>query len=89
MAAKIGGWLLYFAIVAGLIFVGWRQPLNYRFKSAAQIYAIEHPATPPPVVVVKKPATWTPARTSLDGDGSDGRGSSYRTPATPPPGAAR
>ena len=83
MAARIGGWLVYFAVVAAVIFIGWRQPLSYRFKSAAEINAVQHPAPSPPPP--PKPSTWAPARTSLDGDGSDGRGPSYRTPATPLP----
>ena len=57
MAAKIAGWLAYFAVLAALIFVGWNQPLHYRFISQAAIYAIEHPATPPPAAT-PKPGGW-------------------------------
>lgn len=82
VAARIGGWLLYCAIVAGLIFVGWREPLSYRFKSRAEIYAIEHPSIPRPAPKPAIPPTgiWVKdsPRTSLDGDGSDGRGNPYR-----------
>ena len=74
MAARIGGWLFYFAIVAALIFVGWHEPLSYRFKSRAEIYTIEHPATPVPAPkpATPKPGAWMndPARTPLDGGSS-------------------
>ena len=50
MANQIGGWLLYFAVVAGVIFVGWNQPLHYRFLTPQDIQQLEHPAsTPAPV----------------------------------------
>ena len=44
MLARIGGWVAYFAVVAGLIYIGWNQPLRYRFLSQAEIIQIEHPA---------------------------------------------
>lgn len=68
MAARIGGWLLYFVILAALVFVGWHEPLRYRFLSRAEIHAIEHPATPPPAVT-PKPGGWMNqgGRTQLDG----------------------
>jgi hypothetical protein len=52
MAPKLGGWILYFAAVAVVLFIGWNEPIRYRFKSPAEIDAIEHPTpppTPPPV----------------------------------------
>jgi hypothetical protein len=58
MAANIGGWLLYFAIVAALIFVGWNEPLRYRFLTRAEIRNIEHP--PPPVTPPPPPRPATP-----------------------------
>ena len=71
MRASIGGWLLYFAIVATVIFIGWRQPLSYRFKSRAEVHALEHPATPAPAPtpVPPRPGAWMqePVRTPLDG----------------------
>ena len=71
MAARIAGWLLYFAIVAALVFVGWHEPLRYRFLSRAEIHAIEHPAPPPPTPgpVTPKPGAWMDGagRTQLDG----------------------
>ena len=49
MASKIGGWLLYFAGVAAIIYLGWERPLHYRFLSPQEIQQIEHPsATPAP-----------------------------------------
>ena len=94
MAARIGGWLVYLAIVAGLIFVGWHEPLSYRFKSRAEIYAIEHPATPTPApkLATPKPGAWmTEANrtTPLDGGPRDNMRSIYRAPQTPYPNSAR
>lgn len=94
MAARIGGWMLYFAIVAALIYVGWHEPLNYRFKSRAEIYAIEHPATPTPAPkpVTPKPGAWmteTARTTKLDGGPRDNQRSIYRPPQTPFPNSAR
>ena len=90
MAARIGGWVLYFALVAGLIFIGWHEPLRYRFLSRADIYAIEHPAppstpTPAPKPVTPKPGAWMnePTRTALDGSGNDGKHSANRLPPVP------
>jgi|KBSMisStandDraft_5_1062788.scaffolds.fasta_scaffold1797949_1 hypothetical protein len=48
MLDNVWKWLAYFAILGLILFVGWKQPLSYRFMSKAQIYAIEHPAAPPP-----------------------------------------
>ena len=41
-------WAIYFAILGVILFVGWKEPLRYRFLSRAQIDAIEHPPTPVP-----------------------------------------
>ena len=41
-------WTIYLAILGVVLFVGWKEPLRYRFMSRAQIDAIEHPATPAP-----------------------------------------
>ncbi len=81
MAAKIGGWLLYLAVVGGLIFVGWNEPLRYRFLSRAAIDAIENPpppptpppdptkATPPPGAWMKDPTRTNPLETRSGGSG--------------------
>lgn len=63
MTAKIGAWLVYFAIVATLIFVGWREPLKYRFHSRAAINEIEHPATLPPQLLPITPKPVAAKRT--------------------------
>ena len=97
MLARMGGWLLYFVIVAAILFVGWNEPLRYRFLSRAAIYAIEHPApppTPPPVpkVATPVPGAWMTenARTTkLDGGPRDNQRSIYRPPQTPFPNSAR
>ncbi len=54
-------WLVYLAAVAGVLYLGWNEPLRYRFMSRAEIDEIEHPkveveATPTPVPV--KPGKW-------------------------------
>ena len=41
-------WAIYLAILGVILFVGWKEPLRYRFMSRAKIDAIEHPATPTP-----------------------------------------
>ena len=93
MAAKIGGWLLYFAIVAALIFVGWHEPLRYRFLSRATINEIEHPATPPPAPkpVTPKPGAWMsdPTRTKLDGGAGNNSRGTFHPPSTPSPSLVR
>ena len=94
VAARIGGWLAYLAVVAALVFVGWNEPLRYRFLSRAEIHAIEHPATPPPAPkpVTPKPGAWMsePTRTTkLDGGPRDNQRSMYRPQGTPYPVPAR
>ena len=61
MVVNTGGWLLYVAIVATILFVGWQEPLRYRFLSRAEIAEIEHPpppATPPPAPITPPPGAW-------------------------------
>ena len=97
MLARMGGWLLYFVIVAAILFVGWNEPLRYRFLSRAAIYAIEHPEPPPtpppaPKPVTPVPGAWMtdPKRTTqLDGGPRDNMRSIYRAPQTPYPNTAR
>jgi len=72
-------WLVVGAIVAAILFFGWRQPLRYRFMSRQEIYALEHPATPSPGT----PWMWDPARnTKLD---RGAYGGATRAVATPRP----
>lgn len=40
-------WAVYLLIVATILLTGWKEPLRYRFMSKAEIYALEHPASPP------------------------------------------
>lgn len=57
-------WLLYFGILAGIVFAGWDQPLSYHFMSAQEIAALNPPpATPTPR---PHPSQWSPRGTSLD-----------------------
>lgn len=41
-------WVIYLLIVGFVLFVGWKQPLRYRFLSKQQIWSIEHPGKPTP-----------------------------------------
>lgn len=98
VAAKISGWLLYFACVAGVIWVGWNEPFKYRFMSRTDISALETQVRA--VSATPKPGAWmfsSSGRTLLDrgsyradsGPGHTllGRGA-YQTdsrPATPSP----
>ena len=60
LAAKISHLLVFLAIVGLMLFVGWNQPLRYRFLSQRDIDLIEHPPTPPPVVRKPLPPGATP-----------------------------
>lgn len=46
MIENLKFWTVFALIVAVIIAVGWNQPLRYRFMSAEEIYAIEHPEPP-------------------------------------------
>lgn len=61
-----------FALLAGLIvFLGWRQPLRYRFMSAKEIAELHAP----PPVPTPTPWIWDPNRsTKLDRDPYNQRG---------------
>lgn len=61
MRISTPGWLVYLAVVAAIIFVGWKQPLRYRFLTQAEIAEIERPApppTPPPAPATPPPGAW-------------------------------
>ena len=47
-------WTIYLAVLGVVLFVGWKEPLRYRFMSRAQIDAIEHPATPLPAATPRQ-----------------------------------
>jgi len=78
-AGHVRFWLLFGALAATILFLGWRQPLRYRFMSQAEIYALEHPATPRPGT----PWMWDPARNTKLDRGTYGRDT--RAVATPRP----
>jgi len=44
-------------IVSGILALGWRQPLKYRFLSQAEIRELENPTTPTPIPVAS-PTPW-------------------------------
>ena len=56
-------WLGYFLLISVVVFVGWKEPLRYRFMSKQEIEAYEHPAiaTPTPRPLAKAPPPRTPA----------------------------
>lgn len=72
-------WLVYLLIVAAIVFIGWKQPLRYRFMSKAEIDLLENPAQVTPrsstPIAHAPPASPTPnwmwdpnRRTPLDRD---------------------
>lgn len=46
-------WAVYLAILSAILFIGWKQPLRYRFMTHEQIWREEHPEKP---VVLATPA---------------------------------
>ena len=48
-------WVIFLAILATILFVGWKQPLRYRFMSKEAIFALEHPPTPTPPPATPRP----------------------------------
>lgn len=44
-------WFGYFAIVAGILFVGWNEPIRYRFMSQKEISLEESPIVVPTPIV--------------------------------------
>lgn len=40
--------LLFLIVVVALLAIGWRQPLRYRFMSAAEIEELENPPSAEP-----------------------------------------
>lgn len=45
--AKVIHAAIFIAICAGIVFLGWNEPLRYRFLSPQEIHAIENPPAPP------------------------------------------
>ena len=60
-------WFVYLLITAGMLKMGWVEPLSYRFMSVEEIAAKERNLLPPPT---PKPGSqmgqWRPNGTSLD-----------------------
>lgn len=53
-------WSIFLVILIFILFVGWKQPLRYRFMSQSAIDALEHPVTPTPVPTPRARAPWEP-----------------------------
>jgi hypothetical protein len=67
-------WTVFAVITLVVLFLGWRQPIRYRFMSAKEIAALEAPpAQPTPI-----PSwMWDRSRaTKLDREGYNERGNS-------------
>ncbi len=82
MADNLKFWSIYLLIVGAVLYTGWRQPISYRFMSAAEIYALEHPVDPVAVAAAQAtPWMWDPNRkTKLDRgpyNGNSSTGPSY------------
>lgn len=56
--AALAQFLAFLLVCIAIVFIGWNEPLKYRFMSEADIRALEHPATPEPVTT---PAPTTPS----------------------------
>jgi len=61
---KIGGWFLYFAGLAAILFIGWNEPLHYRFLTPQDIQKLEHPVSEQPV----ESGTPTPTQSKMIGN---------------------
>jgi hypothetical protein len=51
-------WIIFLCILLIILFIGWRQPLRYRFMSQQEINALERPVTPvavAPIPITPKP----------------------------------
>jgi hypothetical protein len=85
MGDNLKFWSVVALLAAGVIALGWRQPLRYRFMSAREIAALESPPPPPPTPT-PKPWMWDSNRSNkLDrrsygeqGYSSDKRGRVFR-----------
>ena len=65
MSDNLKFWSVYGLIVMGVVLTGWNQPLQYRFMSRQEIFALEHPSTPVPTAPGEW--MWDPKRnTKLD-----------------------
>jgi hypothetical protein len=64
IASQIGKALVFFAACGAVVFLGWNEPLSYRFKSAQQIRELEQ--VPEPVSSRLSMDGWVPGGTSLD-----------------------
>jgi len=63
--SQIGKALVYFAVCGAVIFLGWNEPLSYRFKSAKEIRELEEAQQPVPSPTTSM-SDWIPGGTSLD-----------------------
>lgn len=70
---KVIHFCVFLGISAGVLFVGWDEPLSYRFMSDQQIAEVEKPAEvtppvvePPPIQSLQRMSEWQSSGTSLD-----------------------
>ena len=62
--AKFVHALVFLGICAAIVFVGWREPLAYRFMTPQEIAEDQKPPMQPEVI--NRVESWRPTRTSLD-----------------------
>jgi hypothetical protein len=63
-AEKLVNAAVFLGIVGGILFIGWNEPLSYRFLTEREIWEREHPNVAGPTV----PSNWHSQfkRTALD-----------------------
>jgi hypothetical protein len=68
MVDSLRFWSVVILITGGIVVVGWKEPLRYRFMSRQEIDAELHPKIATPVPATPKPNwMWDPSRkTKLD-----------------------
>jgi hypothetical protein len=62
-------WIIFLGILAFILFVGWKQPLRYRFMSQQENDVLEKPVTTPIPATPKPQGEWMrdrKSRTLLD-----------------------
>jgi hypothetical protein len=65
MTAGFTRFVVWLVISTTIVVVGWEKPLSYRFMTAQQVLAAEHPNDPASTTRVG-PTPWTPRATLLE-----------------------